>query len=366
MLAASRPHTLVVCTRDDTHADIIVRALEAGIDVVTEKPMATTAADCRRILAAEARTGRRVDVAFNYRFAPTSRKIRELLASGRIGEVASVDFHWYLDTEHGADYFRRWHAYRRHSGSLFVHKATHHFDLLNWWIDADPERIFAQGALRKYGAAGPYRWTRCRGCPHAGACEFYLDIDADPWLEALYEAPSAEDGYLRDACVYREDIDIWDTMTAAIRYANGVQVSYSLNCFMPIEGYHLAFNGTEGRIEVRMYEKQAFEAPHGRDEILLLGTDRSVERIVGRAWAGRAFRRRPAAAPEPVRAGARRSAQPAGRGAGGGAVGADRDRGGAERRDRAAGRYPAAARGRLAPRAQGTATGRAPVLPIAP
>ncbi len=68
---------------------------------------------CRRILDAEARTGRRVDVAFNYRFAPTSRKIRELLAAGRIGEVSSVDFHWYLDTKHGADYFRRWHAYKR-------------------------------------------------------------------------------------------------------------------------------------------------------------------------------------------------------------------------------------------------------------
>lgn len=279
MIAGAKPHTLVVCTRDDTHADIIVDALERGIDVVTEKPMATTAEDVRRILDAERRTGRRVDVAFNYRFAPTSRRIRELIAGGRIGAVTSVDFHWYLDTEHGADYFRRWHAYRRHSGSLFVHKATHHFDLLNWWIDADPVRIFAQGALRKYGAAGPYRWTRCKGCPHAGECEFHLDIGADPWLDALYEAPSAEDGYLRDACVYREDIDIWDTMSAAILYANGVQVSYSLNAYMPIEGYHLAVNGTHGRIEVRMYERQAFEAPVGRDEILVLGTDRSVERI---------------------------------------------------------------------------------------
>jgi predicted dehydrogenase len=82
MLARAKPHTLVVCTRDDTHADIIVDALERGIDVVTEKPMATTAADVRRILDAERRTGRRVDVAFNYRFAPTSRKIRELLARG--------------------------------------------------------------------------------------------------------------------------------------------------------------------------------------------------------------------------------------------------------------------------------------------
>jgi predicted dehydrogenase len=279
MLAATRPHTLLVATRDDTHADIIVHALEQGIDVITEKPMATTAEDCRRILDAEARTGRRVDVAFNYRFAPTSRKLRELVASGRIGTVTSVDFHWYLDTTHGADYFRRWHAYKRHSGSLFVHKATHHFDLLNWWLDSDPARVFAQGALRKYGAAGPYRWTRCKGCPHAGECEFHLDISKSDWLEALYEAPSAEDNYFRDACVYREDIDIYDTMSAAILYENGVQVSYSLNAYMPIEGYHLAFNGTHGRIEVRMYEKQAFEAPVDRDEIVVLGTDRSVERI---------------------------------------------------------------------------------------
>jgi predicted dehydrogenase len=279
MLERARPQTLVVCTRDDTHADIIVKALEAGIDVVTEKPMVTTAEDCRRVLDAEARTGRKVGVAFNYRFAPTSRKIREILASGRIGEVSSVDFHWYLDTVHGADYFRRWHAYKRYSGTLFVHKATHHFDLLNWWIDADPVRVFAQGALRRYGAANPFRGVRCKGCEHASYCEFFLDISKSPWLEALYEEPSAADGYVRDACVFREDIDIYDTMSAAILYANGVQVSYSLNCFMPIEGYHLAFNGTKGRLEVRMYEKQAFEAPADRDEILVLGTDRSVERI---------------------------------------------------------------------------------------
>jgi predicted dehydrogenase len=280
LIARTRPHTLVVCTRDDTHADIIVKALESGLDVVTEKPMATTAEDCRRILAAEARTGQRVDVAFNYRFAPTSRKIRELIASGRIGEVTQVDFHWYLDTRHGADYFRRWHAYRRHSGGLFVHKSTHHFDLLNWWIDADPARIFAQGSLRRYGANGTFRGTRCKGCAHAGDCDFFFDIGADPTLDALYEGPSAADGYLRDACVFREDIDIFDTMTAAILYENGVQVSYSLNCFMPVEGFHLAVNGTRGRIEVRMYERQAFDAPHGQDEVLVLGTDRSVERII--------------------------------------------------------------------------------------
>ena len=182
----------------------------------------------------------------------------------------------------------------------------------------------------------------------------------------LYEAPSAEDGYFRDACVFREDIDISDTMSAAILYANGVQVSYSLNAFMPIEGYHLAFNGTDGRIEVRMYEKQAFEAPHGRTRSCVLGTDRSVERIAVEHGPGGHFGGDPLLHQSLFVPEARRPARPARRGAGRGDVGADRGRGGAERRDRAAGRYPAAARGRLAPRAQGTATGRAPVLPIAP
>ena len=279
LIRTARPDVLIVCTGDDTHVDHIIQALEAGIDVVTEKPMATTADMCRRILDAEQRTGRRVDVAFNYRFAPTSRRIRELLRADAIGEVASVDFHWYLDTRHGADYFRRWHAFEAQSGGLFVHKATHHFDLLNWYLDSDPSLIFAQGALRNYGRKGPFRGTRCKGCEHAAVCDFHFDISADPWLDALYEAPAAIDGYHRDACVFREEIDIYDTMTAVMAYRNGVQVSYSLNCFMPIEGYHLAFNGRKGRIEIRMYERQAFAKPVGVDEIVVLGNDRTVERI---------------------------------------------------------------------------------------
>jgi predicted dehydrogenase len=278
MLAATRPDTLVVATRDDTHDDFIVAALEAGVDVVTEKPMATTAEACRRILDAERRTGRRIDVAFNYRFSPTARKIKELLVSGAIGEIASVDFHWFLDVQHGADYFRRWHARLAHSGSLFVHKATHHFDLLNWFLGADPDEVFARGELRHYGRRGPFRGVRCKTCPHAKICPHFFDVSRDPWLDMLYEAPSAEDGYVRDACVFREEIDISDTMSAAIRYENGVQATWSLNTFMPIEGYHLAFNGERGRMELRQFERQAWDAGDG-DEILLARNFGSAERI---------------------------------------------------------------------------------------
>ena len=61
---------------------------------------------------------------------------------------------------------------------------------------------------------------------------------------------------MRDGCVFKEDIDIYDTMSAAVKYSNGVSMSYSLNASMPIEGYRIAFNGTKGRLEVRDYERQ--------------------------------------------------------------------------------------------------------------
>jgi predicted dehydrogenase len=278
-LREAKPELVIVCTQDSNHDDIIVAALDAGCDVITEKPMTTTVEKIRRIREAEKRSGKRVDVSFNYRFAPTAARMKELLRSGAIGTLTSVDFHWYLDTKHGADYFRRWHAYVKNSGSLFVHKATHHFDLLNWYIEADPQSVAAFGELRNYGAMGPFRGVRCQGCEHASHCDYYFDVKADPFLDALYEAPSELDGYVRDACVFREDIDIPDTMTATIRYTNDVTVSYSLNTFMPIEGYHLAFNGTKGRIETRQFERQPWEPPDADEILVIKSFGGGVERI---------------------------------------------------------------------------------------
>ena len=282
MLKEVKPDLVIVCTPDHTHDAIVVRALEAGIDVITEKPMTTAVDKIRRIMDAEKRTGQRVDVSFNYRYAPTAARIKELLNSGEIGRVTSVDFHWYLNTKHGADYFRRWHAYTENSGSLFVHKATHHFDLLNWYLDSDPEAVTSFADLQNYGRKGPFSGPRCKLCPHTAECDYYLDLGADPFLDTLYEDPSKVDGYFRDGCVFREDIDIPDTMVVSIRYRNNVHVSYSLNTFQPIEGHHLAFNGTKGRIEIRQYEAQPWEMKR-EDEILLIRNfpngKEAVERI---------------------------------------------------------------------------------------
>ena len=143
MMQETKPDVLIVTTVDCTHHEFIIRAMELGCDVITEKPMSTDEKKIQAILDAEKKTGRKCRVTFNYRYSPHRAKIWELLRAGEIGEITSVDFHWYLDTSHGADYFRRWHRLVENSGSLWVHKASHHFDLLNWWIDSDPESVDA-------------------------------------------------------------------------------------------------------------------------------------------------------------------------------------------------------------------------------
>ncbi len=255
MIGECRPDVVIVTTGPDrTHSEYICRSMELGCDVVTEKPMTTDETQALKILDTVQRTGRKLQVTFNYRYAPPCAQVRELIRQDSIGKVLSVDFAWTLDTRHGADYFRRWHRQLANSGSLLVHKATHHFDLVNWWIDDIPEEVFAFGTLNYYtperaaelGLEG--RSERCTTCPVASKCPFHLDTGAE-WFRKLYGDNERHDGYFRDRCVFSPEIDIWDTMSANVRYRGGAVMSYLLHTYSPIEGYRVAFNGTKGRIE---------------------------------------------------------------------------------------------------------------------
>src|SRR3954470_6293147 len=210
MLREQKPDTVFVCTKDSTHHDYIVRALHAGCDVITEKPMTTDAAKCRAILEAQRATGRRVRVAFNYRWAPFRTKVKELIAKGTVGRIRSVNLEYLLDTNHGADYFRRWHAHADESGTLLVHKSTHHFDLVNWWLDAIPQQVFAYGDLVFYGQKNALArgdgalaaYPRYTGVPAAATDPFRLDLSESEPFRKLYRAAEADSGYLRDRNVF--------------------------------------------------------------------------------------------------------------------------------------------------------------------
>ncbi|MGC9522788.1 MAG: Gfo/Idh/MocA family protein [Anaerolineae bacterium] len=265
MIEETRPDTVIVTTKDCFHDKYIVRAMELGCDVITEKPMTTDAEKCQRIIDAQRETGRRCRVTFNYRYSPPRTQMKALLMSGVIGDILSIDFHWLLNIRHGADYFRRWHRNKANSGGLMVHKATHHFDLINWWLSTVPEAVFAQGQRRFYTpeTADRYglhnRTERCHTCPEE-ECRFRLDLAANPKLKALYLDNEVYDGYFRDRCVFSDLIDIEDTMNLVVNYQNGVKMSYSLNAFMPWEGYVVSLNGTKGRIEHKTVESSYISA----------------------------------------------------------------------------------------------------------
>lgn len=251
MLREQKPDVVIVTTKDCAHEQYICKALEAGCDVITEKPMTTDSTMCAHILETEKRTGHKVAVTFNCRFMDFYVKIKELLMSGLAGDVLSVHYQWLLDTSHGADYFRRWHSIRANSGSLLIHKSTHHFDLANWFLDDEPVKVNAFGTRRFYGHTREERGERCCTCPYKDSCEFFFDIDTEDGgrLKMLYKDCEDADGYIRDRCLFSDVIDIEDSVSLNVKYAKGAVMSYSLTAHSPYECMKIVFNGTKGRLE---------------------------------------------------------------------------------------------------------------------
>ena len=291
MIRETRPDVIIVTTMDRTHDDYIVRALHAGCDVITEKPMTIDEQRALRILDAIEETGRQVRVTFNYRYAPHHSKVRELLMNGTIGEVNSVHFEWLLNTEHGADYFRRWHREKRNSGGLLVHKSTHHFDLMNFWLGSYPQRVYAEGSLRFYGKENAERrgitqfYPRAHGYAAALDDPFALHMADNPQLKALYLDAEHEDNYFRDQSVFSDGITIEDTLSVLVKYQNEVQLTYSLNAYLPWEGLNVVFNGSEGRLEMKLVEKSYVNAGGDRaSEGSLEGCDITVFPMFAAPW----------------------------------------------------------------------------------
>jgi predicted dehydrogenase len=283
LLAETDPDTVIVTSVDATHHEYLLAALAADKDVICEKPLTTTGEHAAAILAAEAASKGTVTVTFNYRYNPLHEKVADLLREGAIGDLLSVGFDWLLDTRHGADYFRRWHREEANSGGLLVHKSGHHFDLVNWWLDAAPVRAFAKGKLAFYGENGKANghdrgYDRVHGSPEAQGDPFALHMAEIPRMKAMYLDAEPEDGYVRDRSVFAPGVTIYDDMMALVDYDSGVTLSYRLTAYSPWEGYRVHFNGTKGRLELLVVENDHVNpALKGANGASLHGTDATPE-----------------------------------------------------------------------------------------
>lgn len=270
MIEETKPDALLVVSKDCFHVDYILKGLEHNLDVISEKPMCTNIEDVVKVCQAERISKGKVICTFNYRYAPVHRKLRELLLEKRIGRVTHVDLTWYIDIKHGSSYFNRWNRLRENSGSLSIHKSSHHFDLVNWWIDGIPDTVHAFGALNHYGPDSEFNPSRkdgrhCSTCDEWRNCAYLARWKTrtqsqhvqDDHLDSFdLERPGrlySKSIYSPDMCIFDSEINIHDTYVANVRYKNGVLLNYSANFSTPWEGYRLAINGTRGRLETEQW-----------------------------------------------------------------------------------------------------------------
>ena len=171
LLRVEKPDILIVTSPDYTHHKYIIAGAKNGCQIISEKPITSSLVKLKKIVTELNKAQTTATITHNYRYSPYRSQVKELLMSGTIGTVKAITFDWHLDRIHGADYFRRWHRYKSNSGGLAVHKATHHFDLINWWIADIPVSAYATGDNHYYN---PINAKRLGIKKHGQRCKSYL------------------------------------------------------------------------------------------------------------------------------------------------------------------------------------------------
>ncbi len=255
-------NAVIVATPDYLHRQFVVPACRSGKDVLCEKPLATNLEDCRAMLDAKQNSSLRV--AFNLRFNAVSRQVKELIENGVLGRILHVEARDSVGWPHGSDYFRRWHRLQEKSGGLIIHKSTHTFDVINWWLNGRPSKVTASAARRFYNP-DHQRSKRCKTCEDAERCRYYVDLTKDvegqkagikDFYKRLYMDGEVYDGYQRDTCVFHAESDIPDTYAVTVSYEDDTLLSYNALFYSAYEERFFALQGTKGRMEVFSKKRQ--------------------------------------------------------------------------------------------------------------
>lgn len=262
LLAAGRlADVLVIATQDHDHFAPCRAALQLGYHVLLEKPIAVQPAQVLEIERLAAQTGRRVMVCFVLRFAAFYRKVKEIIESGQLGELISIQASEGVMPWHQAHSFVRGHwAVVAKSSPMILSKCCHDADVLHWLTGRRCERVASFGSLNWFRPERapdgvPARCTD--GCPVDATCPYnarrYATDMRVPWLGMVYDraADATQDeifDWLRTSpwgrCVYRCDNDAVDRQVLALEFEGGVTGTFTMTAFE--SGRHVEIYGTRG------------------------------------------------------------------------------------------------------------------------
>jgi len=246
---------VVVTSPDKTHADVAVPILEAGRYVYLEKPLDITLANCQRIIDADTAAGGKVFVGHNLRYAPVYSKAFELIRGGVIGDITTIEANEHY--KEGCTYFERWNAFRAEGGGLWITKATHDFDVLNWFTGKKPISVTANAHLTYFdGKPGAAEYCpECQyenNCPEAYPGPFRLPEQFRELAEELYARGL---GPRPGRCLFNTDTDTFDHGSVRVNYPDGVIATYTVNVISAHNERRIFIAGTKGSIDGSIMER---------------------------------------------------------------------------------------------------------------
>ena len=255
---------ILITMPDNLHYKACMKALAAGYHVLLEKPSAQTEQECRDILAQAKRYNRIVAVCHVLRYAPYFIKLKQMINTGSIGQLISIQHIEPISHIHMAHSYVRgnWHNSKA-TTPIILAKSSHDLDILRWLVGKPAKQISAMGDLKWFrpenAPAGSAEWcmncTVQNDCPYAaskiykvgGRWNHVLDLPDDPAQQAAAIKESLKTtSYGR--CVYQMDNDQCDHYIANIEFEGGVTAAFSMEAFTDYEGRRTRIMGSMGSI----------------------------------------------------------------------------------------------------------------------
>ncbi|MFH1614440.1 MAG: Gfo/Idh/MocA family oxidoreductase [Planctomycetota bacterium] len=234
-------------TNCSTHTPIAIKVLDAGIPLFLEKPVSINDEQLNSLKQA-AKKPHKVVVSFPLRLTPLVQKVKEIIDRGTIGAVEHVQA--FNDVPYGHVYFQGWYRDNNETGGLFLQKATHDFDYINYLVKRAPVKIAAMTSKQVYKGTHP-EGLFCRDCPENKTCrESPYNPDMAP----------AEDEWMKPhqyMCAFAPDAANEDSGSAIIMYDSGMHAVYSQNFFAKHKAARRGARlyGCDGTIEFDGYGK---------------------------------------------------------------------------------------------------------------
>ena len=262
----------IIATMDRDHFVPAMEAIRLGYDLLLEKPIAPTPEECKAITDYAEEKGTRIIVCHVLRFTPFFIALKDIIDSGKIGDVVSVSQIECVGNEHQSHSFVRgnWGNAEK-SSFMLLQKSCHDMDILQWLIGKECRQVQSFGSLTyfkgKNAPAGAPDYC-IDGCPAGETCPYnavklYLESNSDWFRSACTKQVNPSDEDVKNAisstqygkCVFKCDNNVVDHQVVNLLFDDDVTVSFTM-CAFNQGGRTIHIMGTKGEIEARLEDNQ--------------------------------------------------------------------------------------------------------------